>query len=72
MPECRKLEPTAPCCALLALITVAVYLPVIEASFVTFDDTYYVTENPDRAGGADVGGRAVGVHAGARRRTGIR
>ena len=34
------------CYVLLALITVAVYLPVIELSFVTFDDTYYLTENP--------------------------
>ena len=46
MPEERKLERTALCCALLALITVAVYLPVIEARFVTFDDTSYVTNNP--------------------------
>jgi hypothetical protein len=46
MPEPRKLEHAALCYVLLALITVAVYLPVIELSFVTFDDTYYLTDNP--------------------------
>jgi protein O-mannosyl-transferase len=46
MPERRKLEHPALCYVLLALITVAVYLPVIELSFVTFDDTYYLTNNP--------------------------
>ena len=46
MPEKRKLEHPALCYVLLALITVAVYLPVIELSFVTFDDTYYLTDNP--------------------------
>jgi tetratricopeptide (TPR) repeat protein len=46
MPQQRKLEHTVLCYVLLALITVAVYLPVIELSFVTFDDTYYLTENP--------------------------
>jgi tetratricopeptide (TPR) repeat protein len=46
MPHQRKLEHTVLCYVLLALITVAVYLPVIELSFVTFDDTYYLTENP--------------------------
>ena len=34
------------CCALLALTTVAVYLPVILSSFVIFDDTAYLTDNP--------------------------
>ncbi len=46
MPERPKLERAALCYGLLALITVAVYLPVIELSFVTFDDTHYVTNNP--------------------------
>jgi tetratricopeptide (TPR) repeat protein len=46
MPETRKLEHTALCCVLLALITVAVYLPVIEQGFVAFDDNYYLTANP--------------------------
>jgi len=45
MPERRKWEPAAVCYCLLALITLAVYLPVLEARFVTFDDTYYVTDN---------------------------
>jgi protein O-mannosyl-transferase len=45
MPETRKLEYTALCCVLLALITVAVYLPVIEQGFVAFDDNYYLTAN---------------------------
>ena len=46
MPDQRKLPHTALCYVLLALVTVAVYLPVIELNFVTFDDTYYVTNNP--------------------------
>jgi Flp pilus assembly protein TadD len=46
MPEQRKLEHTVLCSVLLALITVAVYLPVIELRFITFDDTYYITQNP--------------------------
>jgi len=46
MPEKPKLARTALCTVLLALMTVAVYLPVIELSFVTFDDTYYLTDNP--------------------------
>jgi tetratricopeptide (TPR) repeat protein len=46
MPQQRKLEHTALCYVLLALITVAIYLPVVELSFVTFDDTYYLTNNP--------------------------
>jgi tetratricopeptide (TPR) repeat protein len=46
MPEPRKLEHTALCCVLLALITVAVYLPVIQLGFVAFDDNYYLTANP--------------------------
>ena len=46
MPEHRKLERAALCYGLLALITLAVYLPVTEARFVTFDDTYYLTNNP--------------------------
>jgi hypothetical protein len=46
MPEKRKLERAALCYCLLALITLAVCLPVIEARFITFDDTSYVTENP--------------------------
>jgi hypothetical protein len=46
MPEPRKLEPTALCYVLLALITMAVYLPVIQLGFVAFDDNYYLTANP--------------------------
>src|ERR1017187_887036 len=46
MPEPRKLEHTVLCCVLLALITVAVYLPVIQLGFVAFDDNYYLTANP--------------------------
>jgi protein O-mannosyl-transferase len=46
MPDQPKLERAALGYALLALITLAVYLPVLEAAFVTFDDTYYVTGNP--------------------------
>src|ERR1035441_382577 len=46
MPEPRKLEHMALCCVLLALITVAVYLPVIKLGFVAFDDNYYLTANP--------------------------
>ena len=46
MPESRKLEHTALCYVLLALITVAVYLPVIQLGFVAFDDNYYLTANP--------------------------
>ena len=46
MPEPRKLEHTALCYVLLALITVAVYLPVIQLGFVAFDDNYYLTANP--------------------------
>src|ERR1017187_8059394 len=46
MPEPRKLEHTALCCVLLALITVAVYLPVIQLGFVAFDDNSYLTANP--------------------------
>ena len=46
MPQQRKLEHSALCYVLLALITVAIYLPVVELSFVTFDDTYYLTNNP--------------------------
>ena len=46
MPQQRKLEHTALCYVLLALITLAIYLPVIELSFIAFDDTYYVTNNP--------------------------
>ncbi len=45
MLECRKREPAALCCALLALLTLAVYLPVMEARFVTFDDSAYLTDN---------------------------
>ena len=51
MPEQPKLEATALCCALLALITMAVYLPVIEARFVTFDDASYLTNNPKMQAG---------------------
>jgi protein O-mannosyl-transferase len=32
---------------LLAAVTVAAYLPVLEARFITFDDTLYVTDNPN-------------------------
>ncbi len=46
MPETRKLKHTTLCCVLLALITVAVYLPVIELGFVDFDDNFYLTANP--------------------------
>jgi protein O-mannosyl-transferase len=46
MLEKRMLERAALCYWLLALITLAVYLPVLEASFVTFDDTSYLTDNP--------------------------
>ena len=42
----RKPEPTALCYALLALITMAVYLPVTQADFLTFDDFAYLTNNP--------------------------
>jgi protein O-mannosyl-transferase len=31
---------------LLAAVTLAVYLPVLQAQFITFDDTLYVTDNP--------------------------
>jgi tetratricopeptide (TPR) repeat protein len=46
MPEQRKLEGAALCYCLLALITLAVFLPVVEARFVAFDDTFYLTDNP--------------------------
>ncbi len=46
MPEKGKLEHTALCGVLLALITLAVYLPVIELRFITLDDSLYLTENP--------------------------
>ena len=46
MSEQRKPAHTALGYVLLGLITVAVYLPVIELNFVTFDDTYYLTANP--------------------------
>jgi protein O-mannosyl-transferase len=38
-------------CALLALVTLAVYWPVFQCEFVNYDDPYYVTGNPQvRAG----------------------
>jgi len=46
MPECRKLQPTALCYVLLALITVAVYWPVARLGFINFDDPDYVSGNP--------------------------
>ena len=46
MLEKWKLERAALCYGLLALVTLAVYLPVLEARFVTFDDTSYLTDNP--------------------------
>jgi len=51
MPDKRKPERAALCYWLLALITLAVYLPLIEARFITFDDISYLTDNPKvRAG----------------------
>ena len=46
MPGQRKLDHTLLCYVLLALITVAVYLPVIDLGFVVFDDNHYLTANP--------------------------
>ena len=37
--------------ALLVLTALAVYLPVIQFGFLTFDDDYYVSRNPQVAGG---------------------
>jgi len=51
MPEEPKRARTVVCSALLALVTLAVYLPVIETRFIAFDDAPYVTGNPHvRAG----------------------
>src|SRR5262249_13815490 len=35
-----------PLCALLLTATAAVYLPVLRCGFVTYDDPFYVSENP--------------------------
>jgi tetratricopeptide (TPR) repeat protein len=51
MPRNRNLERPWLICALLVLAVLAVYLPVIELSFLTYDDDYYVTRNPHVAGG---------------------
>jgi tetratricopeptide (TPR) repeat protein len=51
MPRNRNLEDPWLICALLVLAVLAVYLPVIKFSFLTYDDDYYVTRNPHVAGG---------------------
>jgi len=72
MPDQRKLPHTALCYVLLALITVAVYLPVIELNFVTFDDTYYVTNNPKVQAGLTWASACAGRSPAPTPRTGIR
>jgi hypothetical protein len=51
MHQNRTLEDPCLVSALLALAAVAVYLPVIGLDFLTFEDAYYVTRNPQVTGG---------------------
>jgi protein O-mannosyl-transferase len=51
MPPNRSFERPWLACTLLVLAVAAVYLPVVELSFLTFDDDYYVARNPHVAGG---------------------
>ena len=46
MPEKLKLEHPVLVALLLALAVVAVYLPVAQFDFTNYDDTHYVTRNP--------------------------
>ena len=50
-------------CLLLALMTVAVYWPVVKQGFVNFDDPDYVSGNPRVQAGLTLGERPVGLHA---------
>jgi tetratricopeptide (TPR) repeat protein len=51
MPQKTNLERPWLVSALLLLTTLAVYLPVVGLDFLTFDDDYYVTRNPQVTGG---------------------
>src|SRR2546426_10890940 len=45
-PKQTKLKHSAFICSVLSLTVLAVYLPVIICDFINYDDTFYVTENP--------------------------
>ena len=51
MPQNRNLERPWLVSALLVLATLVVFLPVVGLDFLTFDDDYYVTRNPQVTGG---------------------
>lgn len=64
--QTRTQQPTFWCCVVLAMITLALYLPAVRHDFVQYDDQQYVTENPQVQAGLSVAGLrwAFGFHAG--------
>ena len=52
---------TFPVCVVLAAVTLAAFWPVIHNDFVSYDDRYYVTENPHVLAGLTLGQCRVGV-----------
>ncbi|HVM48756.1 MAG TPA: tetratricopeptide repeat protein [Candidatus Acidoferrum sp.] len=56
MPAARNLERPWVVCAFLVLATLAAYLPALCCGFLTFDDDYYVTRNPQVTAGVTLAG----------------